>query len=299
MQELIEEPQMPSELTGETGALLGAAFPEEMPSEERMRSDENRALMEMLRYVQARNQHRKEDTLAPKENIPSPSRDQTVAGGLDLENPALERGIERLVQELQSSTDRWDLGMPPGGYTEQTVKIPYQVRSGPFKDKFANIPLLVQGQVDVEDLLAGEEATEEQVKIAKARAQEREEQGEVIAAYDTIEAARAIAQRQRMGYLFHDTWDTGEDDERSMFHKLKYQRHMKPIADSAPIEEESIYPPGQAALPEMPPPSPGKMPPILGGRYADPVLYTEPHERRGAKSNRQKRRRDEDLWDLR
>ena len=36
---------------------------------------------------------------------------------------------------------------------------------------------------------------------------------------------------------------------------------------------------------------------VLGGRYADPVLYTEPHERRGAKSNRQKRRRDEDLWE--
>jgi hypothetical protein len=196
-------------------------------------------LMELLRKEEAFNP--KEDTLPIEEpqtemyseerlregvgpigGPNSPSHGMTAAEGLDLEDSALEGEFGILENEMG------------GQSTELSTTLEWN-------GLFANIPLLVQGQVDVEDLLAGEEATEEQVEIAKARAQEREKEGEVIPTYDTIEEAVAVAERRS---------------------DLKGQRRMKPIADSAPIiEEESIYPPGQAPPPEMPPPPPGKMPP--------------------------------------
>jgi len=181
----------------------------------------------------------KEDALDPKENIPSPSRGLTAAEGLDLEDSGITGELGILENEMG------------GESTELSTTLEWN-------GLFANIPLLVQGQVDVEDLLAGEEATEEQIKIAKDRAQEREKEGEVIPTYDTIEEAVAVAQRR--SDLKSRRREFRQDQSRYGT-QLREDQARQRAKDSAPIEEESIYPPGQAAPPEMPPPSPGKMPP--------------------------------------
>lgn len=55
--------------------------------------------------------------------------------------------------------------------------------------KPTNIPTLVRGQIDVDDLLAGKDVTKEQQEIAINRAVERVAEGQELPAYKTIEEA--------------------------------------------------------------------------------------------------------------
>jgi hypothetical protein len=86
------------------------------------------------------------------------------------------------------------LDRPDGGQsTELSITIPIGTKG---RERFVNIPLLVEGQVNVAGLLRGEKPSVEQEEIAIERAMERVEGGAALPEYDTPEEAGGVAQRR-------------------------------------------------------------------------------------------------------
>jgi hypothetical protein len=83
------------------------------------------------------------------------------------------------------------LPRPDGGISTEI-----SITSNDFRDpnRYVNIPLLVEGQVGVEDLLAGKQATLEQQRIAMERAKARVAGGATLPSFQTPEEAVAAAQ---------------------------------------------------------------------------------------------------------
>jgi hypothetical protein len=94
----------------------------------------------------------------------------------------------------------WE-GIPEGGGKHPSIPPPMiTVPIGP-KDnqRFVNIELLVEGQRNTKGILRGDKPTAEQVDIAMEVAMERFEAGEQLPEFDTYEAAREAATKERPG----------------------------------------------------------------------------------------------------
>lgn len=108
----------------------------------------------------------------------------------DISRAGAEFGLSLFRGELPEDVRTGELGAlerPDGGVsTELSITIESKdINEG----RVTNIPLLVKGQIDVDNLLAGKKATKKQIDIAIKRAKERIEAGGTLPSFGTVEEA--------------------------------------------------------------------------------------------------------------
>ena len=146
-------------------------------------------------------QEAEEEAEAAKSRVLGPERESKSEGQMrgdlteaETEEPVEEEPAFDAVPIGGNNADEGELGALKGPKGMWSTRLTITVNEGYINgSQPTNIPLLVEGQVDVEDLLAGKEPTEKQKQIAKARAAERVQMGAALPFYDSIEEAESAA----------------------------------------------------------------------------------------------------------